>query len=264
MAMPTTKSNLRGGRVGSEGGRVGGWAAEGRVPGGGGEGEVGGAEAAWAAEGRVAAARTGAGGWSKRTMSPSACPLVQQRWALRRVKQECARAVRREALALLPKLAVEGASAIGSVTLSVKATRSGQEGGGRQSGDGVGGGEVGGERGATRGATACVARAVGCASVVLVRVLRWGCMRRQTWRRRLHKQTAAGRQSRAGAERRGERAASMLSMMSPTNSGGFGVSITRTNPPFFFRRSQINHSYSLPHACMRILRLDRAILPKDG
>ena len=146
-------------------------------------------------------------------MSPSACPLVQQRWALRRVKQECARAVRREALALLPKLAVEGASAIGSVTLSVKATRSGQEGGGRQSGDGVGGGEVGGERGATRGATACVARAVGCASVVLVRVLRWGCMRRQTWRRRLHKQTAAGRQSRAGAERRGERVASMLSMM---------------------------------------------------
>ena len=87
-------------------------------------------------------------------MSPSACPLVQQRWALRRVKQECARAVRREALALLPKLAVAGASATGSATLSVKATMSGQEGGGRQSGDGVGGGEVGGERGETRGATA--------------------------------------------------------------------------------------------------------------
>ena len=38
------------------------------------------------------------------------------------------------ALALLPKLAVVGASAIGSAMLSVKATRSGQEGGGRQSG----------------------------------------------------------------------------------------------------------------------------------
>ena len=114
----------------------------------------GAAAAAWAAEGRVAAARTGAGGWSKRTMSPSACPLVQQRWALRRVKNECARRAEGGALALLPKLAVVGASAIGSATLSVKATRSRQEGGGRQSGDGVGGGEVGGERGETRGATA--------------------------------------------------------------------------------------------------------------
>ena len=84
-------------------------------------------------------------------MPPSACPLVQQRWALRRVKNKCAEG---GALALLPKLAVAGASATGSATLSVKATMSGQEGGGRQSGDGVGGGEVGGERGETRGATA--------------------------------------------------------------------------------------------------------------
>jgi len=80
------------------------------------------------------------------------CPLVQQRWALRRVKNECARRAEGGALALLPKLAVVGASAIGSATLSVKATMSGQEG--RQSGDGVDGGEVGGERGETRGATA--------------------------------------------------------------------------------------------------------------
>ena len=80
-------------------------------------------------------------------MSPSACPLVQQRWALRRVKNECARRAEGGALALLPKLAMAGASATGSATLSVKATMSGQEGGGRQSGDGVGGGEVGGERG---------------------------------------------------------------------------------------------------------------------
>ena len=78
-------------------------------------------------------------------MSPSACPLVQQRR-----KSVPAAPADGGALALLPKLAVVGASA----TLSVKATRSGQEGGGRQSGDGVGGGEVGGERGETRGATA--------------------------------------------------------------------------------------------------------------
>ena len=161
-------------------------------------------------------------------------------------RQEQVRGGRRARL-----VAEAGGGGVGDrVALSVKATRSGQEGGGRQSGDGVGGGEVGGERGATRGATACVARAVGCASVVLVRVLRWGCMRRQTWRRRLHKQTAAGRQSRAGAERRGERAASMLSMMSPTNSGGFGVWFSHTHESPFLFSPLPNQSQLFIASCM--------------
>ena len=67
----------------------------------------------------------GGGGRGKRTMSPSACPLVQQRWALRRVKNECARRAEGGALALLPKLAVVGVVATGSTTLSVKAATSG-------------------------------------------------------------------------------------------------------------------------------------------
>ena len=176
-------------------------------------------------------------------MPPSACPLVQQR-------SKSARAARREALALLPKLAVAGASAtlsVGSATLSVKAPRSGQEGGGRQSGDGVGGGEVGGERGDPRRdrrtqrtksagprcsrccparrasrararqplpsrfsrpwagveglGSSCVPRALRAVGLSFgaCQTLRWRCMRRQTWRRRLHKQTGGVRAGPGGA-----------------------------------------------------------------
>lgn len=57
-------------------------------------------------------------------------------------RQEQVRGGRRARL-----VAEAGGGGVGDrVALSVKATRSGQEGGGRQSGDGVGGGEVGGER----------------------------------------------------------------------------------------------------------------------